>query len=84
VTDRVQPPPGNDPENAWLREAVPIELARRIAVAWLSYQMGIKSMDYFRRTYMSVDGTIGDLWYVIAAQVMQMVRGGARPPSASP
>ncbi len=42
------------------------ELAKRLFVATVSYQMGNKSMDHFRKQYVREDEPIGRYWVQLA------------------
>jgi hypothetical protein len=50
------------------------ELARRLAVAVASYRSGVKSMDYFARTYVRDD--VADFWHQLARTIMDAMNEG--------
>lgn len=47
------------------------ELARRFAAAFVSYQQGLKSVDYTLKTHIPEDQEVGAYWLSLAERVMK-------------
>ena len=65
------PPPAETPED-WAAHPDQ-DLATRLYIAWMTNDLGLKSMDSFRRTYLADGDPVGQPWLTVAGDMRRLM-----------